>query len=198
MPDQLLIAILAAGASRRLGQPKQLVQLNGHTLIRHQCLTALESAIAPVAVILGCHHEQITPTISDLKIQLILNPDWEEGLASSVRAATRAAIALSATALLLYHCDQYTITPKDLIRLHQSWTTSPTTAHLSRDGDHLGPPAILPARLFPSLLTLKGDIGPRAILTTDPDVREVPMPSASTDLDQPLDIKNLERLRQQT
>src|SRR5688572_29318466 len=101
MPDQLLIAILAAGASRRLGQPKQLVQLNGERLIRHQCLTALQAAIAPVAVILGCHHHQIAPTISDLNIQLILNPDWQEGLASSVRAATRAAITLRAKALLL-------------------------------------------------------------------------------------------------
>src|SRR5688500_14129886 len=182
MPDQLLIAILAAGASRRLGQPKQLVPLNGHSLIRHQCLTALHAPPAPVAVILGCHHERISLTISDLNIQLILNPGWQEGLASSVRAATRAAITLRAKALLLYHCDQYTITPQDLIRLHQSWISSPNTAHLSRDAAHLGPPAILPARLFPSMLTLKGDTGPRAILT-NPDILEVPMPSASTDLD---------------
>jgi CTP:molybdopterin cytidylyltransferase MocA len=188
MSDELLIAILAAGASRRLGRPKQLLELNGETLVRRQCRTAIEAALGPVIVVLGCHHQQVGPAVSDLGLQVILNDEWEEGLAASVRAATRAAMTAGAAALLLYHCDQYAITAPDLIRLHHAWTSSPGAAHLSRDGDHLGPPAILPSRLFPSMLTLKGDTGPRAILCRDPDVREVPMPSASTDIDRPADL----------
>jgi CTP:molybdopterin cytidylyltransferase MocA len=191
MPDGLFVAILAAGASRRLGRPKQLVELNGEAMVRRQCRIAVEAAIGPVVVVLGCHHGRVAAVVSDLSVQVLVNDEWEEGLAASVRAATRAAMAADAAALLLYHCDQYAITPADLIRLRQAWTSSPSTAHLSRDGEHVGPPAILPARLFPSMLTLQGDTGPRAILRGDPDVREVPMPSASKDIDQPADVKSL-------
>ena len=52
--DRLVLAILAAGASRRLGQPKQLVSLEGELLLRRQCRIALEAQIGRVAVILGC------------------------------------------------------------------------------------------------------------------------------------------------
>ncbi|HQY87275.1 MAG TPA: nucleotidyltransferase family protein [Tepidisphaeraceae bacterium] len=191
MPDELLIAILAAGASRRLGRPKQLVELNGETLVRRQCKTAIEARIGSVVVVLGCDHEQIAPEVSDLKLRILMNDDWREGVAASVRVSTLAAIDAGAAALLIIHCDQYAITSADLIRLHQAWQSSQTSAHLSRDGDHLGPPAILPARLFPSMLTLKGDSGPRAILRNDPDVCEVPMPFASKDVDLPDDLNVL-------
>src|SRR3954463_11023566 len=106
MSDELLIAILAAGASRRLGRPKQLVEFNGEALVRRQCRIAIEAAIGPVVVVLGCHHDQVAAVVSDLRLQLVINDEWEEGLAASVRAATRAGIAASAAAVLLYHCDQ--------------------------------------------------------------------------------------------
>jgi CTP:molybdopterin cytidylyltransferase MocA len=188
MPDELLVAILAAGASRRLGLPKQLVELDGEPMVRRQCRTAVLAGVGPVAVVVGCRREQVMPAISDLGIRLLVNDEWEEGMAASVRCATRAAVAAGAAAVLLYHCDQYAITPADLIRLRDAWASSPTAAHLSRAGDHVGPPAILPARLFPSMLMLEGDTGPRAVLRGDPDVREVPMVSASLDVDEPADL----------
>lgn len=192
MPDELLVAILAAGASRRLGRPKQLVEIDGEPLIRRQCLTGVSAAIGPVALVLGCQHEQVASVVSDLQLLLVVNDEWEEGLAASVRAATRAAIAAGAPAMLVYHCDQYALTPADLIRLHHAWTSSPATAYLARDGDHLGPPAILPARVFPSMLTLEGDRGPRAILGGASQVHEVPITTASMDVDYPADLRKLE------
>src|SRR4051794_599447 len=106
MADELLVAVLAAGASRRLGRPKQLVELDGQPLVRRQCRTAVEAAIGPIVVVLGCHHDQIAPMLSDLGLSLVTNDEWEEGMAASVRAVTRVAMAAGAAAVLLFHCDQ--------------------------------------------------------------------------------------------
>lgn len=188
MPDELLIAVLAAGASRRLGRPKQLVAFGGEPLIRRTCRAAIEAAIGPVAVVLGCRHEEIAPVVSDLPLTVLVNDAWDEGMASSVRTATRAALGLKVVAMLLLHADQYAITGDALRRLHDAWRASPDSACLSRDGDHLGPPAILPAGLFDQMLTLVGDAGPRGILRGSTIVVEVSMPAASKDVDHPSDL----------
>src|SRR5687768_13394290 len=167
MPDELLIAVLAAGASRRLGRPKQLVELGSVPLVRRVCRTAVAAAIGPVAVVLGCRREQIAAVVCDLPLKVLVNDAWEEGMASSVRTATLAALDLKVAALLLLHADQYAVTSDDLVHLRSAWRASPGSACLSRDGEHLGPPAILPTTLFERMLTLAGDLGPRAILRGD-------------------------------
>ncbi|HYE18440.1 MAG TPA: nucleotidyltransferase family protein [Tepidisphaeraceae bacterium] len=188
MANELLIAVLAAGASRRLGRPKQLVELDGEPLVRRACQTAIEAAVGPVVVVLGCRREEIAQVVQDVSVGVVFNDAWDEGMASSVRAATRAASDAGVAALLLLHADQYAVTRDDLVRLRDAWRASPGSACLSRDGDHLGPPAVLPAAMFPRMLTLVGDTGPRAILRGDASVVEVSMPSASRDVDRPSDL----------
>ncbi len=191
--DELVVAVLAAGASRRLGRPKQLVEVAGEPVVRRQCRTAIAAAIGPVAVVLGCHRERIEPVISDLPVEILMNNDWAEGMASSVRTATRFAQARKATAILLLHADQYAVTHTDLERLRDAWRASPRCACLARDGHHLGPPAILPAALFESLLALRGDTGPRVILSGEPRVTEIAVPNASSDIDRPSDLALVDR-----
>ena len=188
MPDELLVAVLAAGASRRLGRPKQLVELGGEPLVRRVCRTAIAAGIGPVADVLGCRRDEIASVVSDLQVKVLDNDAWDGGMASSVRTAALAALEQKVVALLLLHADQYAVSGDDLVRLRDAWRASSQSACLSRDGEHLGPPAILPARLFDRMRTLAGDTGPRAILRGDPRVREVPMPSASRDVDCPADL----------
>jgi CTP:molybdopterin cytidylyltransferase MocA len=188
MPDELLVAILAAGASRRLGRPKQLVEVAGEPLVRRICRMAIDAAVGPTAVVLGCRRQEITPLLADLPLMILINDAWEEGMASSVRAATRAAVDLQVAALLLLHADQYALTCDDLVHLRDAWRRSPGCCCLSRDGEHFGPPAILPATRFDQMLTLSGDTGPRAILHADPRIAEIQIPGASRDIDCPSDL----------
>src|SRR5436189_3262943 len=106
MSSELLVAILAAGASRRLGQPKQLVLIDGEPMLRRQCRVALQARVGSVMAILGCHVERCSATIADLGVLTRVNEQWNEGLGSSLRTAAGAAIEMQAAGLLVLHGDQ--------------------------------------------------------------------------------------------
>jgi molybdenum cofactor cytidylyltransferase len=90
-PD-LLVVILAAGASRRLGSAKQLVRIGGEPLLRRQCRCALRARVGEVLVILGCDAEQHSRVIADMPVEVRVNDEWQEGIAATLRVAIGAAI----------------------------------------------------------------------------------------------------------
>jgi molybdenum cofactor cytidylyltransferase len=190
----LLLAILAAGASRRLGQPKQLVALAGEPLLRRQCRIALEARIGPVAVILGCHAARCAATIVDLPVARHINERWAEGLGTSIRHAAQAAMAADVSGLLLLHVDQYRLTAADLQSLHVAWVASQClSACATMHGDEFGPPVIFPRRWFADLLQLNGDAGARSVLAKLPAdaLLRVEIPNAIHDLDLPAQLTAL-------
>ena len=184
----LLLAILAAGGSRRLGQPKQLLSLGGKSLIRRQSRVALAAQVGPVAVILGCRAAECAAAIADMPVARHVNPHWTEGLGASIRHTAQVALAADAAGLLLLHVDQYRITAADLQSLHAAWTDSQLQrACAALHGDDLGPPVIFPRRSFAELLQLNGDAGARGVLAACPadSLRRVSIPNAAQDLDSP-------------
>jgi molybdenum cofactor cytidylyltransferase len=193
--ERVLIAILAAGGSRRLGRPKQLVDIGGggggEPLLRRQCRVAIESAVAPVAVILGSRADACAATIAGLAVTVRVNPEWEEGLASSLREAARAAVDGGAAGLLLLLGDQYRVAAGDLRALHAAWTAAGAgKVCRARHQDYAGPPVLFPAALFPNLMRLRGDAGARQVVSmlgTDALV-DVPIPNAVHDLDVPAQL----------
>lgn len=176
------VFILAAGASRRLGQPKQLVRLAGEPLIRRQCRVAIEAALGEVFAILGDHADACRDALADLAVKVLFNPDWSEGLAASLRTAAATAAACNPDALLLLHVDQYALSDESLRSMVDAWRANPAHPHLARDGEHLGPPAVIPRGYFSALQMLQGDCGARRVLG---QVVEVPLPGAGTDIDDP-------------
>jgi CTP:molybdopterin cytidylyltransferase MocA len=192
--NPLLLAILAAGESRRLGRPKQLLALDGEPLLRRQCRIALEAQLGPVAAILGFQAAECAATIADLPVARHINERWVEGLGLSIRRAAEAAVAADAGGLLVLHVDQYRLTSADLQSLNAAWVDSHGLSACAaiHSGD-FGPPAIFPRRWFGELLQLEGPAGARRVLAelSADALRLIEMPNAIHDLDVPAQLAGL-------
>ncbi len=187
----LLIAVLAAGSSSRLGQPKQLLTLHGEPILRRQCRIALEAQIAPVIVVLGCHAKSCGEVISDLDVTQIMNEQWREGISSSVRLASQFAMEQETNGLLILLGDQYQVNQKDLCEMFGAWNCmGRTKAYRSRTDGYIGPPVILPHSCFSSALRLRGDEGAKLLLRSleGSNVVDFDMPHAKQDIDLPSDL----------
>ena len=103
------VLLLAAGSSKRLGRPKQVLSYHGTDLLTHSLREATASRVMPVLVVLGAYAAQLKEAIDFEGAEVVVNPEWEEGLASSLRlaAATLASTrADSSSTCLLLACDQ--------------------------------------------------------------------------------------------
>lgn len=190
-PAVLQIVILAAGAATRFGSPKQLARVQGHPLLPLLAARAVEVAGSAVSVVLGAHAEQITPLLRHSPASVVINRDWSEGLASSIRAGIRPISGHCQGALLLL-ADQASVTAEDLKRLSDAWRRQHRGIAAAYYQGITGVPAIFPREYFPQLLALRGDQGARALLQRHLDrLIRVPMPNAAFDLDTPQDLLTL-------
>ncbi len=185
--------ILAAGASRRLGQPKQLAFIAGETLLARTVRVVRESRAEPVIVVLGAHQASIVSEIDLGRVQVVTNPDWEQGIASSIHAGIQAVqqSCAKAAAVLLLVCDQPRLSAGHLQRLIGAHLeAAEPTIVASRYGGIAGIPAIFPVSQFGKLLMLRGDAGARYILRK-PDCPMVAMDfeGGEVDIDTPEDLE---------
>jgi molybdenum cofactor cytidylyltransferase len=180
------IAILAAGASSRMGSPKQLIDWAGQPLLRHLTMQACGTDAA-VTVILGSAFECIHSSLAGLPVTVLENRDWAEGMSSSIRLA---ALSSGADALLLMACDQpyvTTATLQALIRAHEADKSAPVIA--SEYAGTLGVPALFVRGLFDELGALSGQQGAKKVILRHLEsVRRVPFPAGAFDLDTPQDV----------
>lgn len=153
--------ILAAGASTRLGEPKQLVVLGSETLLERSIRTAREAGCSPIIGVLGASAALIQNRCDLRDALIVANESWPEGMASSIRLGmqTLAAAAPYAEGVVLIACDQPAVTPKHLRSLMQSGDL-----RASSYAGRRGVPAYFPAAAFGSLAALRGDAGARDIL----------------------------------
>ncbi len=188
-PDSLgpvALLLLAAGASTRMGQPKQLLPYQGRTLLRHAAETAVASGCAPMVLVTGALHEELLGEISDLPIQAVRNESWESGMASSIQAGLAAVASAQPRAVLIMLTDQPLITPGLLQQLvtQQQQTQAPIVA--TAYGDTLGVPAVFDCAMLPALLKLQGAQGAvRLIAGLGAAVGQVAFPAGLLDVDTP-------------
>lgn len=186
------VLVLAAGAARRFGSPKQLVRVGGETLLQKAVGRATEVAGHAVTVVLGAHAAELTPLLRSSSATVLINRHWEEGLASSLRLGV-AHLPGSTEAVMVTLADQAAVTTFDLKRLATAWRRQPDWVVAASYDGHTGVPAIFPRHAFPALQSLRGDVGARPVLSALADrCLRLPMPNAGIDIDTPEDLLKLE------
>ena len=188
--------ILAAGASRRLGQPKQLLEFHGEFLLERAIRLATEAGASPVVTVLGANFEIICASMEIDPAMLVLNDCWQQGIASSIHAGLRAmdAAAPQASGALIMSCDQPRLTADHLRTLINTFSvqSQPAIVCSSYAGVN-GVPAVFPRTVFPGLRTLQGDKGARTLIAKPPcSLIAVELPGGEIDIDLPADLANLE------
>jgi molybdenum cofactor cytidylyltransferase len=187
-PVGLHAAILAAGPSTRFGSPKQLVRLEGGLVLHKAVANAASVGGHSVTVVLGAHAREVAPALRLSSASVVVNRDWTEGLASTIRAAVRSAPP-RCEGLLLLLADQAAVSAEDLRRLFAVWRRHPVLIAAALHGGASGLPAIFPRWAFTDLLELRGDRDATQVLRRNADrLVRVPMPNAGLALDTPEDL----------
>jgi molybdenum cofactor cytidylyltransferase len=201
MPDFRCAAVLlAAGASTRLGQPKQLVRLEGESLLRRTGRLAIEAGCSPTLVVLGFDADPMRAELNGLAVDVVVNQDWQEGMGASLRAGMEAlrTVDPQPQAVLILVCDQPRLSAGHLNTLLTRHKTATATSDIAITASvyacRAGVPAIFAARAFPKLRSSQGDRGAKDLIRAHAaQVQGVPWPDGEIDIDLPSDLTTIER-----
>jgi len=187
VPDAAIV--LAAGASTRMGQPKQLLPVDGRTLLVRTVEACLAAELWPVIVVLGAHREHVRPTLARYPVICTDNLAWADGMAGSLRAGLIAVDQFSRAVpgAVITLCDQPALNAAALRQLSAAAATGWGIA-AARYGGRCGAPARFARRYFAELAGLSGDQGARVLLNQRAaEVAAVDLPELAVDLDTPQD-----------
>lgn len=180
--------ILAAGGSRRLGRPKQLVAIDGEPLVRRVARACLDARSGPVAVVLGAHAAEVAAALGPLPLVHVVNAAWGDGLATSIRAGVAWAASTSARALQIVLADQPHLTPAHLGALRSAWLAGAAAVGSGYRGV-VGAPALFDRGRWPELERLTGDEGAGRLLA---GAAAVAWDGGAVDVDTPEDVAALQ------
>jgi molybdenum cofactor cytidylyltransferase len=188
--------LLAAGGSRRLGTPKQLLpDASEVPLVTRAARQLLDAGCGPVVVVLGAEAERVGAAVAELPVHRVEHTDWERGMGASIAAGIRAIEALDGAAtdaesVLITACDMPAVTVSHLVALVAAAADGRRVASMyARPDDTLvrGVPAVLPRADWPWLQTLTGDQGARDLLRRE-DTHAVFLEHGALDLDTAADV----------
>lgn len=194
--DHIGVVVLAAGASSRLGEPKQLVKFRGKPLLQHVLDQARPVSFASYVLVLGASAGEIRSVIDPENFDVALNEDWAEGIAGSIRKGLDRSLAICPELehILFLLSDQPFVSSRLIRELALVHVRSGKKITACRYGDTTGVPAIFSKAVFPELLSLHGDRGANRLIDQYRDeVAVVPFESGSFDVDTPEDYRKLLR-----
>lgn len=185
--------ILAAGGSKRMGQPKLLLEWHGAPLIHWVARTALAAGCSPLIVVTGANAAAVTHSLAGLPVVLAHNPDWEQGQSTSVRTGVNA-LPPETDAAIIFLADQPQIpvsVVQELMRTYRE-DEPPSPILITTSAGERGNPVLFDRALFQPLTRLEGDAGARSIFAQYP-LHLIPFddPDLLLDVDSPEDYQKL-------
>ncbi|NER07638.1 MAG: nucleotidyltransferase family protein [Okeania sp. SIO3C4] len=196
MNKSIGIIILAAGASTRLGQPKQLLIYKGNSLIFNTVEIAVNSGCSPIIVVLGAYADLILPEISNFPVKIVENSDWQAGMNTSIGAGinflqnTKEIIE----AVIIMVCDQAFLSTNLIQKIIDVYYLKLNPIVASEYAGILGVPALFSSSFFPEMLNLKTDKGAKQIINKySRQVATVNFPRGEIDIDTFTDYESLTR-----
>lgn len=187
--------LLAAGASTRMGRPKQLLVWQGESLINHAIHEILQAGVAgKVIVVLGANPDPIRAALIHQQVEVAINPDWEQGMGSSIRSGLShlQTAGTEWAGVCISLVDQPLVLARHYRALFDQWSGNQKAIVAAQYNGTLGVPAIFAQSFYPALLQLDGQAGARKILArAQGQVQPFALPEAAFDLDTPEDYRKL-------
>ena len=191
----IALIILAAGESKRMGVAKQLLKVEGETLLKRTLRTALDTTCFPIAVVVGANKAQIVPELQNAPITIIDNPAWKEGMAGSIKMGlvgvymTQKEIdgVIFVTADMPYLSAEIVENLKYLAEKNED-----KQIIAAKYANQLGIPALFKREIFNDLLDLKGELGAKSVIKKYQEkTLSVDFENGQYDIDTPEDYQNL-------
>ncbi|MBW4661810.1 MAG: nucleotidyltransferase family protein [Drouetiella hepatica Uher 2000/2452] len=189
------LMILAAGASTRMGTPKQLLLYQGRSLLRYVAEVAIASCCDPVVVVLGSQAERMKLEACALAVHIVENQQWAEGMGTSIFAGMTALTAINQAldAVVIILCDQPFVSHHLLNQLVEAYRATQSPIIASAYENTLGVPALFDRSLFIELMTLK-NVGAKSLIKRHAErIFQVSFPKGAIDLDTPAQYQQLLR-----
>ncbi len=180
------VLIVAAGESKRLGTPKQLLQFEGQSLINRLVNIVRDAGSFPITIVLGAEATAIQAQLPDDNLLVVINEEWKEGMGSSIRVGLKKMIEMDADmdGVMILVCDQPFIKSESiqsLIQMQQS--TGLPMAACFYEGI-VGTPAVFHQSMFSDLLKLVGDTGAKKLMKDNMvDVAKLNLEKGVIDID---------------
>jgi len=160
--NQITAILLAAGGSSRLGQPKQLIPFKNQLLINYILEQIKSGGLSNIRVILGSHFSDIKEKIKNKKLEIIHNPNWEEGISSSIKCGLTK-LGPGTEAVIIFIVDQPFLNSELISEILQKFSTSKANIIAACVSGQIVHPVLYRKDIFSKLMELKGDVGGKAI-----------------------------------
>lgn len=185
--------ILAAGASTRLGQPKQLLKSNEVPLLLKTVQAAHDAQIENIVVVLGFNYKAHKEIIQQFNVEIVEHAEWVKGMGSSLKAGlTHLLRNNNPSAVIITVCDQPFILGKHLSKLVKNHQETSSAIVASRYNNTLGVPALFDHTFFNELLNVEDNQGAKAVIQKHLNqVAFVDWPEGAIDIDTPDDLRFL-------
>ena len=199
MPKQskIVILILAAGSSSRMGSPKQLLKWKNSNLLNHTICKATELNAKKIIVVLGANADMIIPEIDHKEVKTLINKDWENGLGSSISVGVNYILQSSSgiDGLLIMLADQPLIEHDHYLKLMNAFSSGNKAIITTEYNDNKrGVPALFSKIYFKDLIDLNSDFGAKQLFKKYPEsLISVKNEKSRFDIDTPEQYQNLYR-----